>query len=384
MEVVYAREPFPESFKKTIFLAGPTPRNQSVPSWRPEALKLLEEAGFDGVVFVPEPRGGHWTENYDTQIEWEETGLRMADSILFWVPREIETMPAFTTNDEWGFWKKSNKVVFGAPNEAVKVRYQRYYAAKYGAPNFYTLPETIRAAIEMCGDGAERTGGERFVPMLIWKSGSFQEWYRNLKLADNRLDDAKIEWTFVAPNSKFLVFWAMHVDVYVAAEKRHKTNEVVFSRPSVSSVVLFHRGHSRDSSKVVLVREFRSPVSNALGYVWELPGGSSFKPGERPEAVAASEVEEETGIKLDADRFMSVGEGQLAATLSGHHCYLFAVELTAEEIAHAESLKGQVFGNEKDSERTYVEVWTVGQLRGASVVDWSVKGMVLSVLAGIS
>ena len=40
--------------KKSIFLAGPTPREEKVASWRVDAVKKLEELGFDGVVFVSE------------------------------------------------------------------------------------------------------------------------------------------------------------------------------------------------------------------------------------------------------------------------------------------------------------------------------------------
>ena len=39
--------------KKSIFLAGPTPRGENVISWRTEACQLLENLGFDGVVYVP-------------------------------------------------------------------------------------------------------------------------------------------------------------------------------------------------------------------------------------------------------------------------------------------------------------------------------------------
>lgn len=56
MEVIYALEDMPDTFTKSIFLAGPTPRNKDeVESWRPDALKILEDKGFDGVVFIPEP-----------------------------------------------------------------------------------------------------------------------------------------------------------------------------------------------------------------------------------------------------------------------------------------------------------------------------------------
>jgi hypothetical protein len=52
MEVVYTGEEMPEKFTKSIFLAGPTPRNkEEQESWRPDALRILEDKGFDGVVF---------------------------------------------------------------------------------------------------------------------------------------------------------------------------------------------------------------------------------------------------------------------------------------------------------------------------------------------
>ena len=42
MQVVYAKQEFPESWSFAIFLAGPTPRDPEAPSWRPEALAWLE------------------------------------------------------------------------------------------------------------------------------------------------------------------------------------------------------------------------------------------------------------------------------------------------------------------------------------------------------
>lgn len=37
--------------KKSIFLAGPTPRGDNTISWRSDACKKLEKMGFDGVVY---------------------------------------------------------------------------------------------------------------------------------------------------------------------------------------------------------------------------------------------------------------------------------------------------------------------------------------------
>ena len=45
MQVVHAQEPFPVALQRSLFLAGPTPREEGVPTWRREALSLLEELG---------------------------------------------------------------------------------------------------------------------------------------------------------------------------------------------------------------------------------------------------------------------------------------------------------------------------------------------------
>lgn len=147
--VVYALEEPPEVIGKSIFLAGPTPRKSDVASWRPEALRILEETGYDGVVFVPEDRSGIWHGNYDHQVEWEERYLNMADVILFWVPRNMQDMPALTTNDEWGFWKDSGKVVLGSPKDAPSMRYQQHYARQLGVQVSHTLPDTVSNALAL-------------------------------------------------------------------------------------------------------------------------------------------------------------------------------------------------------------------------------------------
>lgn len=149
MHVVYAQEPLPTDPLPAVFLAGPTPRSPDVPSWRPEALQILERLAFDGLVFVPEPRDGVWKNDYTFQIEWEDEGLRRADCIAFWIARRMDTMPALTTNDEWGTWKASGKCVLGLPEWAEHVRYQRFHANKLGVPIFTTLPETLRAAVAL-------------------------------------------------------------------------------------------------------------------------------------------------------------------------------------------------------------------------------------------
>lgn len=144
---VYATEQFPLVGKK-IFLAGPTPRSLDVPSWRPAMIKRLRDLGFKGHILIPEKRNIEEGYDYDSQIIWEDKGLNMADVILFWVPRELETMPGFTTNVEFGEWMKSGKVVLGFPPQADKMRYMAEKAKKYGIPMFDQMGLTAEEAIK--------------------------------------------------------------------------------------------------------------------------------------------------------------------------------------------------------------------------------------------
>lgn len=75
MQITYANQDFPQIITRSLFLCGPTPRDDETPSWRPEAYRLLEQMGFDGQVFTPEDAPGSWRENYDGQIDWEREGL---------------------------------------------------------------------------------------------------------------------------------------------------------------------------------------------------------------------------------------------------------------------------------------------------------------------
>jgi hypothetical protein len=109
--------------KPSIFLAGPTPRDKETPSWRPEAIRLFNT--FDGDVFVPERSNGEIKFEYYDQVEWEWKHLHAATVILFWVPRNLQNMPAFTTNVEFGYYlaTKPNACFYGRPENSPKTRY---------------------------------------------------------------------------------------------------------------------------------------------------------------------------------------------------------------------------------------------------------------------
>lgn len=382
MKVVYAMEEFPSSFTKAIFLVGPTPRSEEVSSWRPDALRILEEKGYDGVVFVPETADGEWKHNYDEQIEWEDKGLQLADVIVCWVPRDLKTMPAFTTNHEHGEWYRSGKTVLGCPDfeKTPKMRYLLDKGRKVFQPQAETLEETLDFALEMLGEGSYRFGGETEVPLHIWRTASFQSWYRAQRRAGNRLDGAREEWTFrVGPKKSFLFLWVLHVNVHVASEGRNKTNEVVIGRSDISCVVLHGPQRGLDTD-VVLIREFRSPATTPDGFIHEVPGGSSFKPGKDPAQLAVDEVHEETGLELAMNRITVRSKRQLNGTLSSHKAHLYSAQLTDDEIAVLRDREGIALGEEGDSERTYVEVMKLGSILRSQHVDWSMLGMILSVI----
>lgn len=149
MKVVYALETADPADDPTLFLAGPTPRTKEVLSWRLEALTILKRLGFMGTVILPEPRNGEWNMPFEAEVEWKESHLIQARVILFWMPRDMRTMPGLTTNDLWGYWKgrEPGKLVFGAPPNVSHVRYQYLWAQKLGIPTAFTLENAIALAL---------------------------------------------------------------------------------------------------------------------------------------------------------------------------------------------------------------------------------------------
>lgn len=147
----YSNQGFSEfdSGTHSIFLAGPTPRSLKDPSWRPDALKILERLDYKGQVFIPE-----WTVkeehiNYDNQVEWEYFGLENCTKVVVWVPRDLVTMPAFTTNVEFGLYVKSGKMVYGRPDKAPKNRYLDWCYKKHNQlPVYNNLENLLKKAIQ--------------------------------------------------------------------------------------------------------------------------------------------------------------------------------------------------------------------------------------------
>lgn len=328
----------------------------------------------------------------DAMIKWENDALSMADIILFWLPapthEHVETFPHL----ELGVWASSGKVIYGCEssgdpddlNLQLKLSRIRAVLKKAKVEEQPTLTAAVETICKRLGKASQiRLKGERKVPLHVWNTGSFQEWYRNMKRVHNRLDDASFEWAFrVGPGGVFTLFWVMHVDVHVAAEQRNKSNEIVISRPDISVVLAYQKATRHLDTKVVLIKEFRSPARTDDCFVHELPGGSSFKPDKDIYQNAQEELQQETGCVVDKSRLRYHKSRQLGATVTAHHAHLFSVELTGPEMdrLQRDADAGKTLGNADETELTYVEVHPLAHLCQSKLVDWSTLGMIYSVL----
>ena len=133
---------------KSIFLAGPTPRDKDIISWRNEAIKILEKLGFDGIVYVPEYSTWKPKTDYVDQAMGERNGLSNGTIIVFWIPRYLPDTPAFTTNVEFGYWLHTGKVVYGRPNDAEKIKYLDWlYRLDYNKEPIDSLEELLKTCV---------------------------------------------------------------------------------------------------------------------------------------------------------------------------------------------------------------------------------------------
>lgn len=163
MHLIYAKESFKRSGYRSaadssIFLAGPTPREKDVKSWRPDAISYFERLNFSGTLIIPEPRDGDWSVCYDYQREWEQIGLDLATAVLFWVPRDLSRLPSgklrlpgFTTNIEWGrcTMRYPHKLVLGFPASAPKMGYISEDARELGIPFEHDLRYLCHLALRL-------------------------------------------------------------------------------------------------------------------------------------------------------------------------------------------------------------------------------------------
>lgn len=153
MEVIYAHEHPATRPELSIFLAGPSPRGNQDYDWRPGALEHLSSVNFAGTAYVPLPRDGQYHSDYDhnAQVDWELQYLEDCDAIAFWVPRDVQKLPGFTTNVEFGLFARSGKAVLGYPPEAQKMKYLHRVAERFNVPIWPTLEQTLFSTMWLAG-----------------------------------------------------------------------------------------------------------------------------------------------------------------------------------------------------------------------------------------
>jgi len=384
MKVIYSDQELPTQVERTIFLAGPTPREKNTPSWRPYALECLKSLGYDGHVFVPEPSDGAVYPDYNHQVASEQKALKRADCVLFWIPCDLDKMPGFTTNVEFGASISKGNVVLGYPLDAPKMRYLNTCAENLNIPIAYSVMDICIEATKIADAALPRVDGEVCVPGYIWENPGFQRWYQQMRAAGNRLDYTEVDWVFRIPNGMVFSF-ALKVHVYVASENRVKTNEYILTRSDIGAAFLYYCPGSMEECEVVLVREFRSPARTSTGQVLELPSGSSLVDKNMYE-VAIDELGEETTIKIDRKRFAFHPPRQLAATLSTHKSWLVSAELTCEEMDIIKAAEGKLIQGETETEKTYVKVVKLEDLLSlkdpSNEVDYATLGMILAGFKG--
>lgn len=158
MQINYSDQPVITE-KKSIFLAGPTPRGENQISWRKEACEILERLNFDGVVYVPEYSTWHPKEDYTDQAMWERMALTEATVIMFWVPRSLPDMAGFTTNVEFGYWLSSKKVIYGRPDYAKKIKYLDWlYELDYNKKPINDLEALLKETIKFTEERIQNEG----------------------------------------------------------------------------------------------------------------------------------------------------------------------------------------------------------------------------------
>ena len=381
MQIVYAKENMPQEVSSSIFLAGPTPRSVVDPSWRPEAIQFLREKGFDGVVYIPEPRDGMWDgsgDAYQDQVDWEWRCLNAADVILFWIPRDMGKFPGLTTNVEFGMFLNSSKVVLGAPDSAVKMAYlKHHYHASTGRHCNSFLHHTIDTALSLIdsfGGPSKRTGTEVQIPLHIWNTNSFQSWYQDTILyAGNKLQGVTVEWCF---RKGGFTAWVLKPSIWIESEARTMDWEFVVSRNDISSILLYTRKENFLDSEVLLIHEFRAPVRNANGIVTSLPGGSGDVAD--PKLMAVEELEEEVGFVVDPERVQFLMARQDNPTFSTNYTYLYAVEVTSDEM---DSLRVDDKTHGVEAEQIKLSVKTIQECLDDSSLSWATLGMLLQAIS---
>ncbi len=162
---------------RSMFLGGPTARGVPRTPWRLQALELLGQLGYGGLVVIPEFFDGQFDVHAPLVFErgkspvpnvralsynvlrWETAGIELCETVLFWMPFGISapddpgSLPGFTTRAEVSreISRDPSRLVLGMPPQVLAGGHIRFHAHAAGLTVHETLEETVRAAAARAG-----------------------------------------------------------------------------------------------------------------------------------------------------------------------------------------------------------------------------------------
>ena len=365
----------PDSWDRSLLLYWSSGRHENWVSWRDVVLGHLEHLGYRGVVFLTEPGSSYSGGSQQwRQLEWLTRVGRMSDVILSsWSPE--------ADSPESLYWLLSSellnlrKIVLQLDERTAGILRSLDIQPLRRIHLVHSERDAAEGVLRLLENAARRSGPERAIPLDIWQTSEFRNWYAAQHAAGNELKNADAVWAF-RPGLGYvepLWYWALHVGVRIHRENRTKVNEPVIGRPDIAATVLHNRALTVEDTEIVLVREYRVPAIGPGAYVWELPSGSGAA-GRDIVDVAIQECREEVGIDFEPSRLRYHGKRQLLATMSCHQAHLFSAVLSSAELSQMERSRGIARGV-PPNERTFVEFLSVREILARGLLDWSMAGM---------
>ncbi|MCI2422871.1 nucleoside 2-deoxyribosyltransferase domain-containing protein [Saccharopolyspora sp. K220] len=104
------------------------------------------------------------------KVDWETDARSAATAILFWIPRDLKSLPGFTTNVEFGLDVTTGKAVLGCPPDCPnpeRNRYLVYVARRHAVPVCETLTDTVAAALALLNTATCQQSGKAASSLLI-------------------------------------------------------------------------------------------------------------------------------------------------------------------------------------------------------------------------
>lgn len=135
-----------------VFLAGPI---QGASEWQNTLPNI------PGVTYLSPRRDDYSNFDWDEQVAWENTGLRVADVVLFWIPEKVEEIPgrdyAQTTRTEIGeYLARGKKVIIGVHSGFSGRRYIATKSTQYGVKEIHDTLDGCVSELKEYIEGTEK------------------------------------------------------------------------------------------------------------------------------------------------------------------------------------------------------------------------------------